>query len=522
MIESIRRYSKKVNTGEYYPVLRIPEVIESILKKYPNYYRPLPRHPYEPTKPHNKVYVSKKLYKRWLNHLSKDDYDIFIQYAETGNIVYDEALSLVIRKELAYYGIGGEAIGAYFSFAFFTLFCITGIVYNGHWLLYIIPIIFVAGLIFLITICIKTSVEYIQDRIKYSKSRIRWLFQYLDEIKDYIRRVNEYKIACAKYQKELNEYKENIRTKKINPDVYNIRQAEYRRTGNLVLIHDMSYDEILSVNKGIAECFLYEKMLRYSYFPFDIFVNAKITPKKGRIAELESEEERHIGYFPDFLLISNNSADCIYYDIEIDEPYIRSNGEPIHAEFMDAPRNNFFYNHNVIVIRFAESQVFENPYECIRYIIDVHNKITSMHIEDINNENCDFKVDRWTKELAKEWSKINYRNSYTPKRLTQSYNIEYEEKSWVLLHSSKLKKIEQAKIKSIRTVKWYSKKSLLISMDDGEERYIDISPRSIFKPNLNVYPEDLWIETYINEDGIEIHLGHYSNEVILHIELLSI
>lgn len=512
MIGSIRSYSKKVDTGECYPVVHIPETIEAILEKYPYYYRPLPRRPYEPTKPHTTVYVSKKLYKRWINHLSKDDFNIFMQYAETSRIVYDKNLLLVIKEELS---IDGEAVSTYFSFAFGALFCIGGIVYNGHWLFYILPIIFVAGTIFLISRCIKTSVEYIQDRIKYRKSRIRWLFQYLGEIKDYIRRVNEYKIACDKYQKELNEYWENIRNYKINPDVYNIRQAEYRRTGNLILIHDMTYDETLSVNKGRAECFLYEKMLRYNNFPFDIFVNAKITPKKGRTAKLESEGEIHISYFPDFLLLSNTGTDCIYYDIEIDEPYIRSNGEPIHAEYMDATRNNFFYNHNVIVIRFAESQVFENPYECIQYIIDVHNKIISMHIEDINYENCDFKVDRWTKELAKEWSKINYRNSYTPKRLTQSYNIEYEEKSWILLHSSQLNKIEQAKIKSIRTIKWYSKKSLLISMNDDEELYIDISPKATFKLGLNIDPKNLWIETYINEDGIKRHLGYYNYDVIL-------
>ena len=516
MIRSINIYSKKVDTGKYYPVVRIPKTLETILKEYPNYYRHKPNCPYAPAIPYlEKVFVPQKNYTKWLNHLSEEDYKIFSQYIDTTQIVYEESLSDMVMEELkntvffeTFDFSDAQFIAGYLPGICISIFCIYLIVFDAYWFFYIPPIICAIFHFWMFTTIIIT----IKGCIEYRKRRwyrtIRKLINYVCRLKDYVMRLDEYKIAYFNYKIELNEYNKAIDNKILNPNIYNIRQTKY--TDSLFFnTQELTYNEIGSINKGMAECFFYKKMLSYNNFPFDIFINVKITHKKTRNEKIEYKEDGNTCYFPDFLLCSNNGWRKIYYDIEIDEPYIFSSGEPIHVEGMDNSRDEFFYNHNVIVIRFAESQVFKNPSKCLQYIVDIHHKILSMHIEDIINVTCDFKVDRWTEALAIEWNKINYRNSYTPKRLTQTYNIEYDGDSWVLICSSQLDKQERAKIKSIKTVKWYSRKSLLINMIDGEERYIDISPSAVFTPGLNINPETLWIETYINKNNEKIYFGYY-------------
>lgn len=490
MIDNINIF-KKVDTGKSYPVVRISESLHNILVKYPEYYRPLPLSPAAPKNmprfPYHDICLTESDYDGWMNSLSENEAEVYRRYNYVGifyRLKRPDKFRDSLRSNTALHTFIN--LGVLLSFAsmsvglvWVTLSCILFFL--------LVDVIWVVRIYFVFKN--KKKIEYMES--------IESLHGYMENLMVYEKQRKSY---YRKYLKEINEYKENISTKKFNPEIYDIRKRMISSGGNkLINVHKLYYEEVANVKKGKAESFLYERMVKYDNFPFDIFVNIKIDSNVGSDASC---------YFPDFLLCSNNEE--IYYDIEIDEPYMQLNGKPIHVESMDCERDNFFYRHNVVVIRFAESQVFNYPSKCVQYIVDIHNKITSMHIEDIFNINCDFKVDRWSEELAVEWSKINYRDSYTPKRLRSSYNIEYEADSWVLISASRLDKKEREKIEFIKMVKWYSRNSLMIGMVNGEERYIDLSPRAKFILGLSVDIESLWIETYINKSNNIVYLGYCS------------
>lgn len=509
MIDDINIYSKKFGTGRYYPVVRIPKSIRDILEKYPYYYRPEPVRPYSPTKPKcYSLYLRKKDYKKWLNSLSKSEFEIFKQYSEA-KIIHKNIISEYCNEiELPDAVSVLQAIGYFILIAFFTLIGVVGTIKDGlekSWFCFIPIAILVGIILWRLVVIIKTMFEYIKERSR----DMQILVKYMTELKDYAVRFEAYKIAYDKYKKELNEYNYAIQNKITNPDIYNKRQYAYKNISKTVRIEELTYDEITAVKKGRAECYLYNEMLNYYThdFPFDIYINVKI----------ESTQDKGNVYFPDFLLCSNDGKiKNIYYDIEIDEPYVQSTGEPIHCEDMDCSRDDFFSDNDIIVIRFAESQIFQYPYACARYIIELHKNIISMS-DRPKLVRCGFKVERWSRELSIEWSKIHYRDTYTPSILYfDHYNLTYNNDNWRLISTSQLDKKDIEEISEIKAVRWYSKKCLLISTKSGEQRYIDINPGHPFHEGEDVETIDLRIETYINKNNERMYLvGHYIDETFI-------
>ncbi|MCF1752620.1 hypothetical protein [Mariniradius sediminis] len=75
-------------------------------------------------------------------------------------------------------------------------------------------------------------------------------------------------------------------------------------------------------------------------------------------------------FLPDFVIICSDLG--LYVDVEIDEPYSLESGDIIHHDrSRDSVRNQFFIDHNWIVIRFSERQIVENPLECVSFITNV-------------------------------------------------------------------------------------------------------------------------------------------------------
>lgn len=504
MVDDINVYSKKLGTGRYYPVVRIPKSIRDILEKYPYYYRPQPVRPYPPTKPKcHSLYLRKRDYKKWLNSLSKSEFEIFKQHSEA-KVIHKNIISEYCDEiELP----DAESVLQTIGYCILTAFCtIPGIVViiedesiGKFWFLFIPIAILVGIILWRLVVIIKTMFEYTKER---SRDMLQ-LGKYMTELKDYAAHFEAYKTVYDKYKKELNEYNDAILNKKTNPKITNIRQTAYKGVDRTINMHELTYDEISNVKKGRAECFFYDALINY-FIPFDIYVNVKI----------ESIHDRGNVYFPDFLLCSNDGKiKKIYYDIEIDEPYVQSTGEPIHCEDMDYSRDEFFSNNDVIVIRFAESQIFKNPYACVQYIIDLHNNIISMSNRP-KLVRCGFKVERWSWELSLEWSKIDYRDTYTPSMSYYDYyNITYNNDNWRLISASQLDEQSVEEISEIKTVKWYSKKCLLINMKSGEQRYIEIDPKLPFNEGEEVGTINLWIETYINKKNKRMYLvGLYWEE----------
>lgn len=494
MVDDINIYSKKLGTGRYYPVVRIPKSINDILEKYPYYYRPKPVPPISPIQPSlYGIHITRKAFDTWLNSLSKDDSDIFKLHANTKSFNIMDGLDIDKTPSFKNYcwflGIAVFFILMYISMELPVL------VYGALVLVVLVSIVWIP----IIIIPIKKEEKYNNEL---SKKR---LSQYVADLKDYVMRFESYKMAWDKYEKELNEYNHAIQNKIENPEIYKKRQDAYKNVNKTIRIKELTYDEISAVKKGRAECYFYNKMLDYyMLFPFDIYVNVKI----------ESAQDNGNVYFPDFLLCSDDGKiKKIYYDIEIDEPYVQSTGEPIHCEGMDYSRDDFFSNNDVVVIRFAESQIFKNPYKCVQYIIDLHKNITSMTSWP-KLVRCGFKVERWSKELSIEWSKIHYRDTYAPSMsYYDHYNITYNNDNWRLISASQLDEKTIEAISEIKAVKWYSKKCLLINMKSGEQRYIDINPMNSFNEGETVGTYDIWIETYTNKNNERMFLvGHYPDE----------
>lgn len=500
MVDDINVYSKKLGTGRYYPVVRIPKSINDILEKYPYYYRPKPVPPTPPKKPvHFTLYMKKNEYDKWLNSLSDSEFEIFKEYSDI-TVKHKNIISEYCEENIELPDAESVLKGIVYCIIV-TFFTIAGIM-SKLWYWFIPVALLVGPCLFLLTLAIKTMLEYKKERSR----NIEILCEYITELKYYDVRLYNYKIARDEYEKNLYEYNDAILNKKTNPKITNIRQTAYKGVERTINIHELTYDEISNVKKGRAECFFYDALINY-FIPFDIYVNVKI----------ESIHDRGNVYFPDFLLCSNDGKiKKIYYDIEIDEPYVQSTGEPIHCEDMDYSRDEFFSNNDVIVIRFAESQIFKNPYACVQYIIDLHNNIISMSNRP-KLVRCGFKVERWSWELSLEWSKIHYRDTYAPSMSYYDYyNITYNNDNWRLISASQLDEQSVEEISEIKTVKWYSKKCLLINMKSGEQRYIEIDPMLPFNEGEEVGTINLWIETYINKKNKRMYLvGLYWDEAFV-------
>jgi len=204
------------------------------------------------------------------------------------------------------------------------------------------------------------------------------------------------------------------------------------------------YNKDMEVAKSIAE--EYRATAKYELFlkkikPNISFIKTTHNSSKGKTeiyfleklhkkfgeqikVDLFSETGKN-SYLPDFLFICKKTGICI--DIEIDEPYSVDSGKPIHHDRSnDSIRNNYFNDLNVIVVRFSEKQVIENPEKCI----DLLNDIRLSFIEQTNFEYYHSvpKEKLWTYEQSLIYANNNYRNTYLPNGMKITIKITSEKK----------------------------------------------------------------------------------------------
>lgn len=114
----------------------------------------------------------------------------------------------------------------------------------------------------------------------------------------------------------------------------------------------------------------------------------------------------------DFLFIEPSTG--LHIDIEVDEPFAFSTGEPIHCVGDDDYRNKCFVDANFVVMRFAEEQIRSQPLRCMRFLANVINQLTGndswkqqfSEVERITT------VKQWTKSSAAKLKKQDYRQRY--------------------------------------------------------------------------------------------------------------
>ena len=232
--------------------------------------------------------------------------------------------------------------------------------------------------------------------------------EYQRKLKVYNEEISKYKPQYRKYSQQLQEYEiqeyakndPTMRIMLLASEVVNSVSDTIRPSAN-----EDSY------KKGVTES--YFKTFLDEYFGDNIYDNLTINHPE---TDHDDEEIRYL-YHPDFVFYSKEQGICI--DIEIDEPYVGSTGEPIHFIGYDDYRDDFFIRNKWFVMRFTEKQIFLTPRECCKEIYKISRAYAPGSVKDIDVSGIDNVPQDilWTREEAVKLAKEKYRRSY----LTQEY-----------------------------------------------------------------------------------------------------
>jgi hypothetical protein len=263
--------------------------------------------------------------------------------------------------------------------------------------------------------------------------------EYQRAINSYPRKIEEYKNDLKKYEQEMEE--SNIAYKaeceKYEQELARLKSQEYLFSfrQNLFLSQLRSSKtpsavDTTNVKKGVSESSFY--LLLKKKYGNNIIENYCLNGNPTA--------------FPD-MLYWDKSINLII-DIEIDEPYVGSSGEPIHyllnqignrdcrgndmgekyygfsvADSVDEWRDKAMNDVNWIVIRFAEQQIFQNSDGCIKFIDYVIEKVKKMDI-DFSTQTFILPIKRWTKDEAHNMAYRRFRQSYVPVQYHDLLKIE--------------------------------------------------------------------------------------------------
>ncbi|HLP52810.1 MAG TPA: hypothetical protein VK154_18105 [Chitinophagales bacterium] len=241
--------------------------------------------------------------------------------------------------------------------------------------------------------------------------------EYAKDFKKYLKEYDEFLEKSTLYSKKYVDYRtELVKVTAINAKITN---HATRDMGIRELAHSFYQKAIApiavdcrSIKKGVSEN--YFKQLLHDIFGDMVLVNHKVS-----FGGYE--------YYPDFIL--NVDHVSFYVDIEIDEPYIGSNGKPIHylENHLQDLRDKHFTENFWVVIRFSEKQIITQPQECCNEIFCVIKRFFAP-VEDL--ENYFLTIDRvnpdkrWTKNEAYKFAFNKYRNTYLPSILSRQINTE--------------------------------------------------------------------------------------------------
>lgn len=233
-----------------------------------------------------------------------------------------------------------------------------------------------------------------------------------DEYKEKIHQYNEVQIPL--YLKQLEAYEKQASLIRSKDNVLNFRKIKLKEFLSKIKkpgIHPASTE----IRKGVSEASFHTLLLK------------EFKSSKGSIHQdytikfLNSAKS----YLPDFTYYDSSTGICI--DVEIDEPYIGSNGEPIHyVESNDDQRDSYFIDNGWIVIRFAEEQIVKYPDSCCQIIKNVINNISELGDSD-HEINLLIPIKRWTKEEAHKMAFKRIRNSYLGIKLAEELENENHE-----------------------------------------------------------------------------------------------
>jgi len=218
------------------------------------------------------------------------------------------------------------------------------------------------------------------------------------------------------HNKQQNLYYKLLREEEQN---YSIQLKEYSEERNKWLTQKRHVERLIEISKENIDPILSRKN----------FLNELVNFKQISLKETSfnesgtSEMSFYVDLFKEFndkilhnksVFVSNHNSSYtpdfiyrneeIFIDIEIDEPYTLEERKPIHYEFNDDNRDNFFLDINWAIVRFSERQIVNEPHNCIETIKSV---LSIMEGETNELNTYDLKDSVWSKEDA-----INMANNF--------------------------------------------------------------------------------------------------------------
>lgn len=112
--------------------------------------------------------------------------------------------------------------------------------------------------------------------------------------------------------------------------------------------------------------------LRHHFGSANILVDCRVPIEDAGVSRSRSDA----WYYPDFVY---RDASGLCLDIEVDEPYVWTTGEPHHCQGQDDARNAFFLRKQWGVIRFTEEQVMREPLLCCQVVAAEIYALTGLH-----------------------------------------------------------------------------------------------------------------------------------------------
>jgi very-short-patch-repair endonuclease len=230
-----------------------------------------------------------------------------------------------------------------------------------------------------------------------------------NELSWYNTALQNYETSYKRYINELSDYNQKVKDSKTPNNIEQYRRGLFEEAFSTAVFPEEKGN--IQISKGAAEDFFYSHLR--SQFGIKIHQNKML-------------QQGNVKLFPDFTYFDKEKN--IIIDIEIDEPYIGSNGEPIHYLYSnDTWRNSFFNEKGWVVLRFAEEQIIKQPKNCCRLVNEVVQKyITIEPIVDVELVEATglSKVPSWTKEQAHRLAFRRYRFSYLPMELQAKIQAE--------------------------------------------------------------------------------------------------
>lgn len=237
----------------------------------------------------------------------------------------------------------------------------------------------------------------------------------------FIRRINKYnKIYNEKYEKYTEIKKE------FDNDInrFELKRINYSNLTNEEIIRIkkyLVYKNLKSSKK--PEHFTLNERRGFKEFHFEQILNEHYPGKIITNRCLNEDADYYRQYTPD--IIYRDEKINLNIDIEIDEPYIYENGEPIHYQehgiHIDQKRDDYFTISGWIVIRFAEKQIVLWPDECINTIDFVIKMVTSIgdgkydvsNLKKFEKFTKIKRIEAWSKTEARDFARKDYRNNYS-------------------------------------------------------------------------------------------------------------